>query len=335
MVTSSVVGLFSLFITFAKQPQKGKIAISVSFIISLILLVVGNSFFATPYSILVALFSYFSLACLLLSCKVKRIIAYFLAFIFPIIVCYKVLIQDSSEIFAIASINFIPIYFTLFSLPYFITCYNEKKEPSIIPLLLCLISCLLTHGRGNIIFSFLTMLLFVINKYNNKIINSSKKIKLTMFVGFLSSLLLFFVLVYSYFPNLSEEYLYRFAENSSGGIEEEARVIFLLGYIDEIFGSLSKFIFGSDYRHFLPNEIEHLHNSYLMIHHFTGMFGFILLIRYLVKGCVSIWKDGKFLLLVLFIPFSIKCFTEWAFPLVLGDVFIWYVILYPYLKPEI
>ena len=331
MVISSVIGIVSLFMTFIKQNRKGKLAISVSFIISFVLLIIGNSFYATPYSISVALFSHFSLACLLLTSRVNRFVSLFLAFIFTIIVCYKVFTYGPSEIFATASINFISIYFTLFSLPYFINCYNEGKEPSIIPLILCLISSLLTHGRGNIIFSFLILFLFIIIKYYNRIIGSSKKMKIIVFFVCLLSIVVFIILVYVFFPNLFEEYLYRFTEEKAESIEEEARVVFLLGYIDEILSSPSKFLIGADYRVFLPIKIEHLHNSFLMIHHFTGILGFILLIRYIAKGCVYIWKDRNFLLLVLFIPFLIKCFTEWAFPLVLGDVFIWYVILYPYL----
>lgn len=335
MVISSVIGLVSLIITFLKQNRKGKEAIFVSLIISFVLLIIGDSWYATPYSIMVALFSHFSLACILLSSRINSTIAFVIAFSFPLIVLYRVFAYSSSEIFATASINFIPIYVTIFLLPYFINCHTEKKYPSIIPILLCLVSCFLTHGRGNIIFSVLILLCIILCKYYYKITESSKRSKIKVLFSCLISVVVIISLILVCFPNLTEDYLYRFVENKSESLEEEARVIFLLNYIDEIFNSFSKFLFGADYRAFLPVGIEHLHNSFLMTHHFVGFLGFVLLVRYVVKGCLSIWSEKNLFLLAVFVPFSIKCFTEWAFPLVLGDVFIWYVILYPYLKKSV
>lgn len=236
------------------------------------------------------------------------------------------------EIFAGHSRNYISLYLIVVLFPYYtVSAHNKTERISIIPSIICLAISVYILGRGGIIMCAMLFLgtclknILLIRKTDKELYKKSRKYAVLSVVLIGAAIYIFMN------TNIAEQYLYRFTDNESGGFADEQRLNIWMEYISRTLDSLKYIITGYDLSksRIIVMYLENLHNSYLMLHCYTGLFGLLLFVAGLINSISYMIKNKKYDLLIIVFSFLVKAFTDWVFPTQLGDIIVLYVLVYP------
>lgn len=262
---------------------------------------------------------YFSLGLAIYILDLNRKFSLYLFYVIAAIMAYGV-IRMGNEFMEKSSVNYVSVILIIALLPYFKSFMSKSERPSMVPVVICALICIISIGRGGILMGLSLLLgLSIVSIFVYK---TSSKWNLIFYL--VPAIFIVYLVVFtSYF----DEYLWRFFMDD-GGFQDGARETIMETY----FGLLNQnenLLFGvhissvSTFVHYLNN----LHNSYLMLHANMGLLGVILLMAFSIKGMIVLYKKREYDMLVFFLAFFLRSFTDWVFPLQMGSVLLYYLAL--------
>lgn len=280
-------------------------------------------------SILVSIFTYTSTACLLFDRRINKTIMLFiyygaLAFILSYLISIGFSLVDRQSVFAKHSMNYSALFVAVYLIPYYMACQNRDEVPSPIPAYICFVVSVLSYGRGGIIMGGILVGGTIIK---NVFLNDRSKVwKKILILISLAIVSYYAVGYYDYYS----KYFLKFSTYGMGS----SREYIWREYIANALSSLDNILFGYNTRNssLLTYYNGNLHNSYLMLHKFWGIIGFIITSCFIFRGMRDIFTKKKYDLFVLLFAILAKSFTDWNFPMQIGDICLWIVILYPVLS---
>lgn len=276
------------------------------------------------YEILV----YLSTACILTRKSVNRKVGLVIFYGVVICVIYEFLKVGSMRFLSEMSENSISIILIISILPYLSTFQDEKETPSMLPMLLCLLLCVLAVGRGGIIMGALLVLCFSLKTiFNNKHASA---------INILICLVAIIVIAGTvFFTDFLAPYLYKFA-NASEILKDSSRNLIWGEYLGQSIKNIKYILFGfpSSQSSIIYSFKNNMHNSFINMHELMGIIGIIIVFVGLVRSIKYLLKARKWNILIFLFVFVVRSFTDWVFPLQMGSVAFYYLILLPIIEPS-
>lgn len=265
------------------------------------------------------IFVFFSTALMLTREKVNRKTCLILFFIIAFIMLFRLMLTDNAKIFYNASRNYVSVVAINLLFPFYST-FSKDDDPSIIPALMCFILCVLSYGRGGIISGALLML-------GMSLKSMIQRKKVSRLNGFISFVCLCLIIYTIFFSDQLNQYLYWFNEAGM----KSSRTIIWGEYLATLTGSVGKMLFGgtANSTHTLVLYANNLHNSFLMTHFYMGLIGFLGTIFIFIRGLKYCIRHSRWTLVVFVLVFIIRSFTDWLFPLQMGSIVVYYLLLLP------
>ncbi|MBP3198973.1 MAG: hypothetical protein J6N21_18495 [Butyrivibrio sp.] len=271
---------------------------------------------------------FISLPIAYLLCKVQikknaAIIFFYLVFIYTVIM---ILIADPVElyrIFAASSRNYISVLLIACTFPYYLACSREHTEVSIFPALLAFLVSLYVQSRGGIIASgILFGLSFIRRIYLAKEKDWFKKRKKLIYVLIALAVLLGMAI----FIINANKLLSRFFEAEEYTI---TRSDMWKEYLTVTGSSVKSIILGPPLTTcpLILEEGYNIHNSYFMVHSYTGIVGFLAVIAGGIGYLVMCIKKKEYNLLFLAVTFLVRAMTDYLFPMLFCDCIILFMII--------
>lgn len=319
IMTSCFVSVGLTALVFMSLKLKPHSAIS----IIIILLFISShiiSFFSSNYRLEdgVLTFQYFGIALVpvfyRLDYKLYMFINYFIIVFFLYFIISGVAPDD---IFSVSR-NFVSVLLLIGTGYHIISCYQNDKRPSVLLLLLSLFVTIWSMGRSGIIIYLLLLVLypFMLNfKFQYKMLYILVIVGISIFIV-------------DYFSDtLFEAAIYRF---ESMGLED-VRSTMNKDYLDATFASPLYFLIGAPLTMIksMADVDYNPHNSFIRLHIFYGLFGFLLLVFSIIVALFKYLMNKKYLLIVLFIVFLFRSSvdsTAFHGPL---DPLVFFFIFYP------
>ena len=264
------------------------------------------------------------LAVLLFFYKIRYWVSLVLFYSIALFFCAYILqngpfVNNETEILT-NSRNYVSFFVLLYSLPYFIHCYDINKVPSLIVPIICVLISIFSIGRAGIIGSLilLTGILYLKMIQNNKL---RTVYRMAFF------LILFTTITIGVNDDLIDIYFSRFAEN---GMDSYGRIDAWLEYIKSLTNP-ANFLFGTRIKslYYTTWYLEgSLHNSYLTLHARLGMIG-LLSIFFMIKGLWQLIKQRCYPLIPIIAALLIKGITDadTGGTYSGGDIYVFYLAL--------
>lgn len=303
MTTIGIISLLYIILT-KKLIYKSKIVI---FIISFFLFGIISSMYTGNYRLqdYLILLQYFGIAILLWKYKlnyfVMKIFFYFYAIFFAINMIMGV---SPDVVFIGFSRNNISVILLVQVTLLYISEYENNLKTRLYPVIIVFLFSLWTTGRSGIFVSLLLLLLLLIYvQYKNR-----KKSLKVMYL-FIVLFILYLVLSAFFYDDLIKPALNRLI---GLGFSDSHRGSIIIEYFYNIKVSISSLIFGVPIK---QNSLfavygYNLHNSYLRLHAYHGLFGFILVFFYILKTIYRFMLKKEFLYLSLFLVLLIRASTD-------------------------
>ena len=285
-------------------------------------LMIFNHFMVANYGLTMIFFELFinlGIASLLIVNKVNRKL-YFILFVLFSIFCLILIYGSNAQIMLRASRNYISIFLCILLLPYYSTFQNSNTErPSIIPVVVCLIVCIMSFGRGGILMAVMLLSFYGVISFSKSA--SKSQIVLSILVICIGYYL------FSY-TNYLDDYFYRF---DLMGTTDESREEIWTDYFSNIEKDQFYFYFGFPLAHSstISKYLNNLHNTYLMTHAYMGLLGLLFIYGGVLKGMFFLYKRKQWDLLSLLCVFIFRSFTDWTFPLQIGGIMFYYAMMIP------
>lgn len=282
-----------------------------------------------PYNVSNVLYEilvYLSTACILTCKSVNRKVG--LAIFYGVAICivYEFLRIGSMRFLNGMSENSISIILIISILPYLSTFRDEKETPSVLPMLFCLILCILSVGRGGIIMGALLVLCFSL-----KIIFDNKHASgLNILICMIAIIAIAGTL---FLGNFLTPYLYKFASISEI-LTDSSRKMIWSEYLGQSLKNIRYLLFGfpSSQSLMIYSYKNNMHNSFINTHVLMGIIGVIIVIGGLFRSVKYLFKTRKWNILIFLFVFVVRSFTDWVFPLQMGSVALYYLILLPIIE---
>ena len=208
--------------------------------------------------------------------------------------------EDPNNVFNVSR-NFVSIFLLIIFGLHLISSIQNNKQPSLLLLFACFLISIWAVGRGGILtFAFLVVLYPLVVKY---------KLKYRLFI------IVLYVFGSLYVFNLYSDYILKigFERFQSMGLQD-SRTDINQDYISKSTNSLSNVLFGSPLLD-IPSiaEVEgNPHNSFIRLHVYYGLFGFIFVIFILVSTAIKLVINSQYLLLYFMIALLIRSATDSA-----------------------
>lgn len=330
-----ICGILSLFacLMFHKKERKKIYIIIIAITLAAIEIVFSEGILATQYiwDIGICLPVAFCVYCAKNINLKKWIMLYSVATIF-LIICF-VTSPDSYQIFYNRSRNYISVFeiFLLFMASIIADKTNNKLPDWMI--YTTVIVCIMAVGRGGIIASLLILVLHVLYKVHTEKYYTKKITKIVvLLIGIVSVVILFTIfqdyIIEKFFPRFGHTGI----ESRSSTRAVSKRLLMWSMYIDTCFHSLKMILLGANPYPitFRVNDILdfNLHNSYLMLHTFYGIIGIIVMLVYTIKFIRNFWNAKNGEIVIIFIGFLVRAFSDHCFPGCLSGIVMWIAIFY-------
>jgi len=252
--------------------------------------------------------------------RVSLVLFYSIALFFGTYILHNGPFTNNETEILTNSRNYVSFFVLLYSLPYFIHCYDFNKVPSLAVPIICVLISIFAIGRAGIIGSFilLTGILYLKMIQNNKL-------RIVYRMAFF--LILFTTITIGVNDDLIDVYFSRFSEN---GMDSYGRIDAWLEYIKSLTNPVN-ILLGSrikslDYTTWYLEGS--LHNSYLTLHARLGMIG-LLLIFFMIKGLWQLIKQRCYPIIPIIAALLIKGITDadTAGAYSGGDIYVFYLAL--------
>lgn len=228
-------------------------------------------------------------------------------------------VKEETELL-VNSRNYVSYFVVLYSLPYFVHCFDYNKVPSLLVPIVCLIISIFAIGRGGILISLGLLVGVLYLKMNQK-----KKVRIVYRVAFI--FIIAFILFVGVGADFFDIYFSRFSEigmNDAGRMPSWIEyIISMLNPINLLFGTkieslnyTMKYLNGS------------LHNSFFTLHAIEGFIGLVLIL-YMFKGLWQLYKQRYFVLVTILTVLLFKGFTDADMGGLYsgGDIYVFFLVL--------
>lgn len=223
--------------------------------------------------------------------------------------------------------NYVSYFVVLYSLPYFIHCYDYDKTPSLIFPAICVVISVFAFGRTGILVSFALLAGVIYLKMSQK--GKARIIYRILFFALI--IIIFFIgisgdFIDMYFSRFSEEGI-----NTAGRSESWAEYsLTMLNPINLMLGT------PIDSLQYTKNYLNgSLHNSYFTLHAREGIVGLFLVV-YMFKGAWQLYKHKCALVLLIMVALLLKGFTDADMGGTYsgGDIYVFYLTLVYFFKKK-
>ena len=245
--------------------------------------------------------SYIGLALVLLYVNLsyklyKRVLVFAIVYFFALMY----LETNPNDVFNVSR-NFVSIFLLIIFGLHLISSIQNNKQPSLLLLFACFLISIWAVGRGGILtFAFLVILYPLVVKL---------KFKLRIMI------LILYVIGLLYVFNFHSDYILKmgFERFQSMGMQD-SRTDINQDYVNKSINSFSNFLFGSPLND-IPSIVEvdgNPHNSFIRLHVYYGLFGFIFIILILVRTAIKLLINRQYVLLYFTIALLIRSATDSA-----------------------
>lgn len=269
----------------------------------------GNS------QILNLLYMVFSIyvAIILANPKVNYNIFYYSAIITALIIIVKIARNGiNSSIFPESSVNYISVFLMLSICLYYARADLYEKEYSLVPALISFALTIIAGGRGGFLALSVLVIPLILIKFFSKKRSGIEKVLLAFF-------LLFVVVVVGYplilrIVNNTDIILVNNFQNKAS-LTNSYRYYCWLEYLERCRNTWKELLFGVKISTLKWANIlnGNLHNSYLTIHAYYGIFGVLFVIIQTVRTMLFLLKAKKWVYLFSLLSFEIRAFTDHLF----------------------
>lgn len=305
-VIMTSVGLISLLYIIFIQREQIRLKIFAP-LIALLFLGVISSLYTHNYrpEDFIIILQYFGVALILLNFKLnhKIVSISFMINVFYFIVNI-ILGRSPDDLFVGFSRNNIIVLMVLHSILFYISMYQNSIKLKYYPAIITVVLSFWAIGRSGIIVSFL--LLLIITIYNQ--LKEKGRISNIIYITILI-LLTYSVVTTFFYDDLLKVALERttrlgIGDNNREGIIEE--------YFYNVKNSLGSFFWGVPiYDNFIFSIYGfNLHNSYLRLHAYHGLFGVLILITLILKSVYKYIKKKEYLFLGLLLVLLVRMSTD-------------------------
>jgi len=294
---------------------------------SMLLLSIITAIFSENYRIndVLLVFTYFGIALIPIYFKLNYKL--FLLFAYCVIIFFVISffrVNNPNKVFATVSRNNISVTILIVMGYYIITCFQNKRKPNFLLIVLSFIFAVWGEGRSGILS---IGLLFVFYPFFTK---TTRKYKL-FFSLFLFILL---VVVYQKYFDVFQSIFQRFYEV---GIDTTGRSKINREYIERVSFSISHLFFGVPLNEIpslvnqiglVSDSVANPHNSFIRAHVYYGFGGFLLLVIFLIYTLFHFFRTKNFIFFIMLLALLIRSsFDSTAFhgPL---DTIIYFFVFY-------
>lgn len=238
----------------------------------------------------------------------------------------RILFVDHYRIFYDTSSNMVSIYLIILLWMYEYQLCDDFKHicrPNIIYSFAIFILSILSQGRMGILTSAFLLIMMIFSRYF-----LDKKESYYTRVAKQIAIVLIFVVILIYikinFTEIIVKYLPRFsiANSYDTSSSNAIRISFLRDYIKGC-GNIINFLFGLNFSqtsHLANYEKGNVHNSYLMIHSYFGIFGLLLFLFVQIKSMKYLWDSKQYYMFFTLVTFAIRIITDYCVPGNVGDI---------------
>lgn len=297
LVFTGLYIFIGVILTIILVPRVQRNSLIAIVIYSLIILSLITSIFSENYRIEdnILIFTYFGIALIpffvTLNYTIYKVFAYSIILFFLVQIINGV---NSNNIFDVSR-NFISVSLLWGVGFHIISCFQNNRIPSILIIILSLAVSIWATGRGGII-AFSLLLVFM-----PFLIKTNKFYKF-MVIGFIIGLSIY--TFYNLYDLLFEFGLGRFEDMQF----ESERSTINNDYLNCIFISISNLMVGANIMD-IPSIIEvdgNPHNSFIRLHVYYGLFGFVLLFSLLTFTTIKLFFKKNYLYLLLLIVLLVR-----------------------------
>ena len=251
-------------------------------------------------------------------------------FIFLALFLLYRLFYNGYYIFYDTSRNYISMVLIISAFIYEISLKKNDLDVNIFIPFIILISSIVAQGRGGIISSILLFVLYIFFRY---FVNVGGKKDLRWFLKIIFLCAVFIILlIYLYinFDSIINQFFPRFTfQQSKSTVESnETRVLFYTSYFNGI-KNIKNFMLGFNLigtSWVATHEGGNIHNSYLQVHSYLGLTGFVIFVVGFFRALKSIYLNKQYLFFVFAVGFLLRIGTDFTLPGGVGDIIFWYVI---------
>lgn len=254
---------------------------------------------------------YVGVAILLLKYKINPMIIYFSFYTHVLFFTFHILNGTDPNLLMKASRNNVSVVMIIQTSLVYISLVKNNKKITYLPALITFIISLWAIGRSGILSS--VFLLIGVLLVSLKIENTKKNMTLNIVLILL--LVIFFNIptnTLNIVDNLSNNYEIAYQRSLSKGLEDRARETILKEYIKEFDMNIMSFFLGVPFRDhsifaFYNNN---LHNSYLRLHAFFGLAGFLMVLIGIAVAMKKYIKQKNILYFFIFGTILLRITTD-------------------------
>lgn len=295
----SFVGIVSLIVNFGKLRPKELFFLGLLIFFSSMSALLGDNYRIQDFALSI---SFFGVALIPLHYRLNYKMFFYLLIV-SILFFIKMIIEgeNPNDIFVVSR-NFISVFLLVVMGFYYIASFQNNKEINIILLFIALFIAFWAVGRSGIISFSLLILSYPMQKR----LSFSKSILLYLVLGLLATFL-----VIKYSDTIFQTTMYRI-ENE--GFNEGARESINSLYIQSVFNNPRYLLWGvpldsiSVVRELALNP----HNSYIRLHIFYGLFGFLSVMSMIFYSMSQFFMKRNYMYFFMLFVLSIRAFFDSA-----------------------
>lgn len=301
-----IIGVSSMLYILIIKKMNYKSKIVIAFIIYFIFGIITSLYTGNyrPQEFLIVI-QYFGIGLILLKYTLNYKVVKMSFFLYSAFFAINIVIgKHPDELFIGFSRNSISVLMILHSILYYISMYQNKIKLSLYPAIVTVVFSFWAIGRSGILSSLL--LLVIITVYI-QMKNSSKNFKIIYLTMFLY--IVYLVLVTFFYDEILSG---AFQRTIRLGLFDPHRMMIITEYVNNIKNSLGSFFWGvSIYNNDIFSIYDYnLHNSYLRLHAFHGIFGTLIILTLILRSVVKYLKIKEYLYLGLLIVILLRMSTD-------------------------
>jgi hypothetical protein len=297
-VSYIILGILMSFYFYSKLKENSAILV---FISVMILTAFITSIFGENYRLedIVLIFTYYGIAFIPLLFNLNYKL--FLGFLYILLLFFIISMirgVNPNELFNISR-NFVSVVLLIGLSLYIISCVQNQRHPNFFVILLSFIISVWATGRGGIISIALILITY-------PFISKIRKWYKFLILFFLA---IFTFTVYSYFEDILFQFgLGRFSSMGLVDIRSEINA----DYLEKLLSSTRYILFGVPLSE-IPSIVEldyNPHNSFIRLHIFYGLVGFIFLFFVIIYSIIHYLKTKNFFFMILLIALLIRSYVD-------------------------
>lgn len=221
------------------------------------------------------------------------------------------------------SANFLPYYAMLYSYPYYVTCYYEKKDPLIFVSIITLFIALLSMSRGGIISAALIFIFQLCTK-----INTPGKVKWLYRIG----IVCFVIFIINVGVSGEAELFFEAstAKFDAYGMDTRGRSDSYVAYISTLINPFYLLAGSpiSDIPYIRDNLEGSVHNSWLSLHSRIGIYS-VWILYYVILGIKKLYKFKQYYMFSILAFLLVAGFSnaDIAGVMVGGDSYLFFIVI--------